>query len=68
METALTYLVAGLAVIVNVVAFFFVAMCAVFVIALLIFAYLAIMEWWENRKFTETIRKARKRVKDMGGK
>ena len=68
MELALTALIWGITIIVYVVASFAIMTITISIGFAIYLLALAAQEWWENRKFTETIRKARKRVKDMGGK
>ena len=59
MELALTALIWGITIIVYVVASFAIMTITISIGFAVYLIILSIKEWWENRKFSETVRKAK---------
>lgn len=59
MELALTALIWGITIIVYVVAGFAIMTITISIGFAVYLIILSIKEWWENRKFSETVRKAK---------
>ena len=66
MELALTALIWGITIIVYVVAGFAIMTITISIGFAIYLLALAAQEWWDERKYNESVRKTRKRIKEMG--